>query len=169
MVLPRQGSATSRPAQRRHASPTEPSRPVQPSRRAATGPGTSSRAGSVRRARRGVHLRFSMFAGIVLAVLAVGVVTLNVFLAQSAFHVTSLREEVGGLSIDYDTLTDQAAGLSSPSRVAAWAHSRGMTTASHQVILHTKPRGSDPSTQATASNDPGGQALALEPVATGGR
>jgi cell division protein FtsL len=126
-------------------------RPAAPARTTAARPPTSTPPQIRRRARRGPHLRFLVFAGVVTTSLVVAVVALNAVLAQGAFRVHALQNEVSDLRDVNGFLTSEVAGLSSPGRVAGWARARGMTVAEGVVVLRARGTGSD---QGTGS-DPG--------------
>jgi hypothetical protein len=61
-------------------------------------------------------------------VLIVGVVTLNALLAQAAFQMRTAQDRIATLHRDAETLTDEAARLSSPVVVATWARRHDMVT-----------------------------------------
>jgi hypothetical protein len=98
--------------------------PPAPRRRPSSNPARRTRA----RSRRGVHVGFLIFTGIVVTVLIVGVVALNAFLAQAAFQMRSADGRLDELRRDQLHLTDEAARLSSPVLVAAWARQHDMVT-----------------------------------------
>jgi cell division protein FtsL len=75
--------------------------------------------------------------------LVVAVVALNAVLAQAAFRVHALQNEVSDLRDVNGFLTSEVAGLSSPGRVAGWARARGMTVAEGVVVLRVRGTGSD--------------------------
>ena len=114
------------PTQRRHASPA---------RTAAARPRTSIPPQGIRRARRGLHPRFLVFASAVIVTLVVGVVALNALFAQTAFAVHSMQTRVTELGEQHDVLAMEAAQLSSPSRISAWAELSQMVLPEHVVIL----------------------------------
>ena len=163
--VPQERPAPTSPARRGPKLPAEnprPSRQVEPSPPAAARPRR-------RRARRRFHLGFAIFAGAVLTVLIVGVVALNVLLAQSQFRITGMQSEVNQLSDGYVGLTNEAAQLSSPSRIAGWAQAQGMIPDSNPVILRvsgTRARTGSPS---GTSGDLSAQALALKGFLGDGR
>jgi hypothetical protein len=101
-----------------------PARPPAPERRRSQAPARRTAA----RSRRRVHVGFLVFTGIVVTVLIVGVVTLNAFLAQAAFQMRTAEGRLEGLRRDQLRLTDEAARLSSPVLVAAWARQHDMVT-----------------------------------------
>lgn len=71
---------------------------------------------------------FLALTGVVVTMLIVGVVALNAFLAQAAFQMRSAEGRLEELRGDQLRLTDQAARLSSPVLVAAWARQHDMVT-----------------------------------------
>jgi hypothetical protein len=67
-----------------------------------------------------------VFSGAVIAVLVVGVVTLNALLAQTAFHLREEQSRLDDLHERQIMLTDQVAHLSAPGTVAKWARQHDM-------------------------------------------
>lgn len=122
------------PGFRRQPSPTQ-RRPASPARTAAARPRTSIPPQDIRRARRGLHPRFLVFASAVIILLVVGVVALNALFAQSAFAVHSMQLRVTELGEQHDVLAMKAAELSSPSRIATWAELSQMVLPDNVVIL----------------------------------
>lgn len=122
------------PAPRRRPSPTQ-QRPASPARTAAARPRTSIPPQGIRRARRGLHPRFLVFASAVIIALVVGVVALNALFAQTAFAVHSMQTRVTELGEQHDVLAMKAAQLSSPSRIATWAELSQMVLPDKVVIL----------------------------------
>ena len=122
------------PALQRRPSPTQ-RRPAPPARTAAARPRTSIPPQGIRRARRGLHPRFLVFASAVIIALVVGVVALNALFAQTAFAVHSMQTQVTELGEQHDVLAMKAAQLSSPSRIATWAELSQMVLAENVVIL----------------------------------
>src|SRR5439155_25772839 len=86
---------------------------------------------------RGLHYGFVGFASVVVAALVVGIVALNAMLAQAGIEAAALRTEIQDLSAKQVELTDDAARISAPGRIAAWAasHSFVQPDASHVVII----------------------------------
>jgi hypothetical protein len=103
-------------------------------------PARRTRARSGRR----VHVGFLLFTGIVVTVLIVGVVALNAFLAQAAFQMRSAEDRLGQLRRDQLHLTDEAAHLSSPVLVAAWARQHDMVTPAAGDVHIVRVPGSGP-------------------------
>jgi cell division protein FtsL len=110
-------------------------RPAPPARTAAARPRTSIPPQGIRRARRGLHPRFLVFASSVIIALVVGVVALNALFAQTAFAVHSMQTRVTELGEQHDVLANEAAELSSPSRIAMWAELSQMVLPEKVVIL----------------------------------
>lgn len=108
--------------------PGVPERRPIPERRPSPQGRPSAPAQRARRSRRRVHMGFLALTGVVATVLIVGVVALNAFLAQAAFQMRSAEGRLEELRRDQLRLTDQAARLSSPVLVAAWARQHGMVT-----------------------------------------
>lgn len=80
------------------------------------------------RRRHRVHLGFLAFTGVVVTLLVVGVVALNALVAQTAFHMREAEGRLADLHRIGVQLTDDAARLSSPGVVAAWARHHDMVT-----------------------------------------
>jgi hypothetical protein len=78
-----------------------------------------------RRARRGPSPAFSVLTLVVVSVLVVGLVALNAMRIDAAYETRSLTERIGLLSDARETLVNDVARLSSPSRIGAWALDRG--------------------------------------------
>jgi cell division protein FtsL len=116
--------------------PSTPERPATPARTTAARPQTISPPKKRRRARRGLHPRFVVFASVLVVALVVGVVALNALFAQTAFAVHAVQGQVADLAHRNDELSDQAAQLSSPSRIAEWASRYQMVAPGTVVILH---------------------------------
>lgn len=98
------------------------------------------------RARRGIHARFAVLAGGLVACLLVGVVSLQAILAQTSFHTAQLQSQMSELGNRYQSLVGESARLSSPARIEAWAATHGMRVpdAEHTVILQVPPRAGAP-------------------------
>lgn len=115
--------------------PEEPERPASPARTPAARPRTDPHSRSRRRARRGLHSTFMVFASLVIVALVLGVVAMNALFAQTAFAVHSLQTRVTDLGEQHDVLATDVARLSSPSRIAAWAERYQMVLPDNVVIL----------------------------------
>jgi cell division protein FtsL len=130
------------PARRIDPAPAQPVRvpathphPAPPARTTAARPRTSSPPRKRRRARRGLHPTFMVFASTLIVLLIVGVVALNALFAQTAFAVHSMQSNLTDLSAEHDVLATDEARLSSPARVAAWAERYQMVLPHSVVIL----------------------------------
>jgi cell division protein FtsL len=71
----------------------------------------------------------------VITVVVTGVVVLNVLLAQQAFQVRTLHEEIDGLRGKQVDLTEHVAALSAPGRIQTWATDHGMVTPPDVFVL----------------------------------
>jgi cell division protein FtsL len=107
--------------------PAEPDVLAPPSRTPAARPR--------RRARRGLHPTFLVFASIVIVALVIGVVAINALFAQTAFSVHTLQSRVTELAEQHDVLATNAARLSSPSRITSWAERYHMVAPDDVIIL----------------------------------
>jgi hypothetical protein len=110
-------------------------RPATPAGTTATRPRTSSSPRQRRRARRGLHPTFMVFASAVIALLVVGVVAVNALFAQTAFAVHSMQSHLTELSEQHDVLATTEARLSAPGRIATWAERYRMVLPENVVIL----------------------------------
>jgi cell division protein FtsL len=113
---------------------------------------------------------FAAVSVAIAAALVVGLVTLNAMVAQSSFRVDDLRARVDDLSRHYALLERQAARLSAPERIAAWAERHGMRLAPEGDLHILKVRGGDGGTATGAAAgepaiaDPG---PSLKPIVVG--
>ena len=129
----------------------------------------ATRAGSRRAKKRksAVHVGFALFSSFVVVTLVVGVVALNAFLAQTSFQAAAMQTQLSTLSDRYRRLTDEAARLSSPSRVASWAEQHHMVVPKDPaVILRVAGTGGPGGTASTGVPGArlGGLALAVKPI-----
>ena len=115
--------------------PAQPDVFAPPARTPAARPQDDGASRPRRRARRGLHPTFLVFASIVIVTLVLGVVAVNALFAQTAFAVHSLQSRVTDLSEQHDGLATTAARLSSPSRIAAWAERYPMVSPDNVIIL----------------------------------
>jgi cell division protein FtsL len=125
--------------------PTAPERPAPPARTSAARPRTHPPSPASRRARRGLHPTFMVFASVVIVVLVLGVVTMNALFAQTAFAVHSTQTRVAELAEEDVVLATDVARLSSPSRIAEWAAHFRMVLPDDVVILRVPRFGHIPS------------------------
>ena len=95
----------------------------------ATGGATAAR-------RKRHHLGFVLFAAVVVGLLVLGLVTLNAFVAESSFRIDHLQARVDEQSQRYLALERQAAHLSAPGRIAAWAGRHAMRSPDEISVLH---------------------------------
>lgn len=117
----------------------EPAAP--PARTPAARPPTDLPPRSRRRARRGFHPTFIVFASCVIVALVLGVVAMNALFAQTAFAVHTMQTRVTDLAEQHDVLATDAARLSSPSRIATWAERYRMVLPDDVVILRVPRSG----------------------------
>ncbi|MEO8423021.1 MAG: hypothetical protein ABI595_03805 [Actinomycetota bacterium] len=110
-------------------------RPAPPARTPAARPPTDPHPRPRRRARRGLHPTFMVFASVVIVALVLGVVTMNALFAQTAFAIHSTQTRVTELAEQHDVLATDVARLSSPSRIAEWAEHFQMVLPNDVVIL----------------------------------
>lgn len=88
-----------------------------------------------RKRRPAFHPGFLFFSTVVITLVVTGVVVLNVLLAQQAFQVRTLREEITGLRGKQVDLIEHAAALSAPGRIQTWATDHGMVTPPDTFVL----------------------------------
>ncbi len=60
------------------------------------------------------------------SLLVLGLVALNTLLVQTTYRIQVVQQDVSDLADRQAVLSKEAAALSSPERVAAWAASQGM-------------------------------------------
>lgn len=129
--------------------------------------GATHGAPAARRKRH--HLGFVLFAAVVVGLLVLGLVTLNAFVAQSSFRIDHLQTRVDEQSQRYLALERQAAHLSAPGRIAAWAGRHEMRTPDEISVLHVSgPR--DPGrggAPADGSDALAADRVSLRPIAEG--
>jgi cell division protein FtsL len=117
-------------------------RAAPPARQPAARPLPSTPPQRSRGARRGFHPGFWIFSVAVVAALSIGIVAMHALLVQTEYAIRSTGGRATELQIEHEGLVDRVAELSSPARVAAWAHGHGMVTPIDVVILRVG-RGGD--------------------------
>jgi cell division protein FtsL len=122
------------PARRISTAPVR-ERAAPHARRPAARPLPSTPPQRSRVARRGFHSGFWIFAVVVVGALAIGIVAMHALLVQTEYAMRSAGSRATQLQIRHESLVERVAELSSPARVAAWAHGRGMVTPSAVIIL----------------------------------
>ncbi len=115
--------------------PAAPDRVVRPTRRPAARSRPSTPPRQRRGSRRGPRPAFWILSAAVVAGLVIGIVAVHALLVQTQYAMRSAAQESSRLEIEHQDLVKQVAQLSSPARVAAWAHGRGMVTPTDVVIL----------------------------------
>ncbi len=133
-------SLPAREIERRLGSISTPNRPASPARTTAARPWTATPPQGYRRARRGLHPTFLIFATGIVVLLVIGVVALNAMFAQTAFAVHETQARVADLREQRAVLATEAARLSSPGRIGDWAAASQMVPARDVVILHVSGR-----------------------------
>ena len=111
-------------------------RPAPPARTTAARPRTATLPQRHRRARRGLHPTFLIFATTIVVMLVVGVVAINALFAQTAFAIHETQARVADLREQQAVLATESARLSSPGRIAEWAARSQMVVPQNVVILH---------------------------------
>jgi cell division protein FtsL len=84
--------------------------------------------------------------------LVIGVVAVHALLVQTQYAMRSAARESSRLEIEHQDLVKRVAQLSSPARVAAWAHDRGMVTPTDVVILRIPGTGDATHAPAAGAN-----------------
>ncbi|HWO71618.1 MAG TPA: hypothetical protein VNP94_12835, partial [Actinomycetota bacterium] len=135
--------------------------PVRRPARAVRVPATVRRPARDARARRG-RLAFAVLATAVVFLAVTGVVALNALVAQGEFRIEALEQRIDGLADAYRVRTEEAARLSAPRRIAAWARRHGMRLPDDVHILHVP--GPD---RAAPVGEPHPPQLALKPIVEG--
>jgi cell division protein FtsL len=72
---------------------------------------------------------------VVVTGMVVGVASLSALLVQTTFRVEELEATIAAARDTHETLTEQVASRSSPSRIAAWALGRGMVMPEDVVVI----------------------------------
>src|SRR5687767_1608736 len=128
------------------SSPARKLPPKQPSRRSLPGtgrPGGSGGAGAHRRAQRGDgakrplrsqtppattprrrkkhHVGFAVMSSVLVGLIVLGIVVLNVLLAQQSFRIDESEQRIDALGRERLGLVREQATLSAPGRIAGWA------------------------------------------------
>jgi hypothetical protein len=93
-----------------------------------------------RRARRGSPAFWVLAVGVITASV-VGIVSVSALLVQTSFRVDETGGRIASLLAERDTLREQAAELSAPSRVRTWAGLQGMVVPERVVILRVPATG----------------------------
>ena len=108
---------------------------ARPPRRPSALPRPSGRTRTDRAASRGLHLTFLLFSAVVVSGLVVGVVAISAELVQAQYATRAEQQRSASFQATHSVLVDEVAQLSSPARIAAWAHGHGMVTPTNVVIL----------------------------------
>lgn len=116
------------PARQLPSRTTRPSPPraAPPARTPVARPRPSTPPQASRRTRRGHPFVFFSFAAGVLSLLLLGLVALNTLLIQTTYRTQDVQQQVRDLADQQVRLSNDAAALSSPERIADWATSQGM-------------------------------------------
>ncbi len=118
---------------------------------------------SARRTRH--HVGFVVLASILVGSMVLGLVATNALLAQSSFRMQDLSQRIDELSGRYLQLTREAAHLSAPGRIAAWARRHGMRLPDDIHILRVPTV--DRAAPAGESDMPDLESLAMKAVVEG--
>lgn len=116
--------------------------------------GAPRRATPVRR-RPSHHLGFTVFAGVLVGALVLGIVVLNVLLAQQSFRLVEAERRIETLGREHLELVREQATLSAPGRIAAWASRHGMRLPDDIRILRAPNGSADPTGADPSSLPPG--------------
>ena len=115
-----------------------PARPPDPPRRS-----TPARARTAPRRRRS-PLGFVVLASVVVGSMVLGLVSLNVLLAQVSFRIDAAERRVSDLAREQVDLVRRQATLSAPGRIAGWAARNGMRLPDDIRSLHAPSGPPDP-------------------------
>jgi len=110
---------------------------ADPSRTPAARPRTTPSPNHRARARRGTPPFW-----VIVTAMVVGIVSLSALAVQASFRSDALRQQLGSLTQRQQSLREDVAAASAPSRVMGWARKEGMVMPERVVIIRVP---SDPS------------------------
>jgi len=111
---------------------------ADPSRTPAARPRATPSPHHRARVRRGTPPFWVMTAVIVTA-MVVGIVSLSALAVQASFRSDALRQQLGSLTQRQQSLREDLAAASAPSRVMGWARKEGMAMPERVVIIRVPP------------------------------
>ncbi len=117
----------------------------RPPREPAARPRTPSPPQPLRRARRGFHPAFWIFAAVVVTGMVVALVSLSALVVQTGFDIDRAEDRIAQLTDGRELLRKDVATLSAPGRIASWARDRGLVMPEDVIVLQvpgTDPAGS---------------------------
>lgn len=122
---------------------TSPRRAAPPARMLATRPPSLTPPHPQRRARRGPHVRFWIASLVAVSSLTVALVSVNAMRVDAAYEAHVVREELTLMGGRHESLVNDVARLSSPSRIGRWARASGLVhpEAGDVVILQVAGTG----------------------------
>ncbi len=126
----------------------------RPARRVEPGPAPEAVPRPTRpaaRRRRQHRLGFFILSSALVGSMVLGIVTLNVLLAQTSFRVEEVERRIDALSQEHVELVREEAKLSAPGRIAVWARRHGMRLPDDIRVLHVPDGPADPAGVADSS------------------
>ena len=96
------------------------------------------------RRRKKHHLGFAVTSSVLVGLMVLGIVVLNVLLAQQSFRIDESERRIDALGRERLGLVREQATLSAPGRIAGWASRHGMRLPDDIRILHAPDGPSDP-------------------------
>lgn len=87
---------------------------------------------------------FAVTASVLVGVMVLGIVVLNVLLAQQSFRIEESERRIDALGRERLGLVREQATLSAPGRIAGWASRHGMRLPDDIRILRAPSGPSDP-------------------------
>jgi hypothetical protein len=87
---------------------------------------------------------FAVTSSVLVGLMVLGIVVLNVLLAQQSFHIEESERRIDALGREHLGLVREQATLSAPGRIAGWASRHGMRLPDDIRILHAPNGPSDP-------------------------
>lgn len=112
-------------------------------------PGRAPRKVGPVRSRRRYPVAFALFSGALVGAMVLGILVLNVLLAQQSLRIDEAERRIEALAAEHLELVEEQATLSAPGRIAAWASRHGMRLPDDIRILRAPngpadPAGADP-------------------------
>ena len=87
---------------------------------------------------------FAVTSSVLVGLMVLGIVVLNVLLAQQSFHIEESERRIDALGRERLGLVREQATLSAPGRIAGWAARHGMRLPDDIRILRAPNGPSDP-------------------------
>lgn len=113
-------------------------------------PQRSPRPATTARRRKKHHLGFAVTSSLLVGLMVLGIVVLNVLLAQQSFRIQDAERRIDALGRERLGLVREQATLSAPGRIAGWASRHGMRLPDDIRILRAPNGPSDPAGTGTS-------------------